>query len=115
MIGAPFYVMERVVGDVIVNALPAALDEDADRRRIAEELIDALVEIHAVDWEACGLGDYGKPTGYLDRQLRRFGGLGSTTRRASCRCWTSSPPGWPSTSRSPAPPRSCTATTGSAT
>ena len=33
------------------------------------------MEIHAVDWEACGLGDYGKPTGYLDRQLRRFGGL----------------------------------------
>jgi aminoglycoside phosphotransferase (APT) family kinase protein len=33
------------------------------------------VEIHAVDWRACGLEGYGKPTGYLDRQLRRFGGL----------------------------------------
>jgi aminoglycoside phosphotransferase (APT) family kinase protein len=75
VIGAPFYVMERVIGDVIASALPAALDEHADRRRISEELIDALAEIHAVDWEACGLGDYGKPTGYLDRQLRRFGGL----------------------------------------
>jgi aminoglycoside phosphotransferase (APT) family kinase protein len=75
VIGAPFYVMERVLGDVIVSELPARLDDDADRGRISEELIDALVEIHAVDWEACGLGDYGKPTGYLDRQLRRFGGL----------------------------------------
>ena len=42
---------------------------------IGEELVDALVEIHAVDWQACGLEGFGKPTGYLDRQLRRFGGL----------------------------------------
>ena len=47
----------------------------ARKRRIGEELIDALVEVHAVDWRACGLEGYGKPTGYLDRQLRRFGGL----------------------------------------
>ncbi len=75
VIGAPFYVMERCVGDVIVTALPDRLDDEAARRGISEELVDALVEIHAVDWEACGLSDYGKPTGYLDRQLRRFGGL----------------------------------------
>jgi aminoglycoside phosphotransferase (APT) family kinase protein len=75
VIGAPFYVMERCVGDVIVSALPDRLDDDAARARVSEELVDALVEIHAVDWEGCGLGDYGKPTGYLDRQLRRFGGL----------------------------------------
>ena len=76
VIGAPFYVMERVEGDVIDDAsCPAALDDEAARARIGEELVDALVEIHAVDWEACGLGGYGKPTGYLDRQLRRFGGL----------------------------------------
>jgi aminoglycoside phosphotransferase (APT) family kinase protein len=75
VIGAPFYVMERCVGDVIVTTIPEALDDEAGRRRISEELVDALVEIHAVDWEACGLGDYGKPTGYLDRQLRRFNGL----------------------------------------
>ena len=75
VIGAPFYVMERCVGDVIVTALPDRLDDEDGRRRVSEELVDALVEIHAVDWEACGLGDYGKPTGYLDRQLRRFGGL----------------------------------------
>ena len=39
------------------------------------DLVDALAEIHAVDWQACGLEGYGKPTGYLDRQLRRFNGL----------------------------------------
>ena len=75
VIGAPFYVMEKVEGDVITTELPAALDTEEERRRIGDELIDALVEVHAVDWERCGLEGYGKPTGYLERQLRRFGGL----------------------------------------
>jgi aminoglycoside phosphotransferase (APT) family kinase protein len=75
VIGAPFYVMERIEGEVIVASVPAALDVPAERRRIAEQLIDSLVEIHAVDWRAVGLEDFGKPTGYLERQLRRFLGL----------------------------------------
>jgi aminoglycoside phosphotransferase (APT) family kinase protein len=74
-IGSPFYVMEKIEGDVIVTSIPPALDTPAERRRISEELIDALVEIHAVDWRAAGLEGFGKPTGYLERQLRRFGGL----------------------------------------
>jgi aminoglycoside phosphotransferase (APT) family kinase protein len=74
-IGAPFYVMERVPGEAIVASVPPALDTPAERRRIGEQLIDALVEIHAVDWRAAGLEDFGKPTGYLERQLRRFSGL----------------------------------------
>ncbi|HMD51792.1 MAG TPA: phosphotransferase family protein [Solirubrobacteraceae bacterium] len=74
-IGAPFYVMERIEGEVIVASVPPALDSPAERRRIAEELIDSLVEIHSVDWQAAGLEDFGKPTGYLERQLRRFTGL----------------------------------------
>ena len=75
VIGAPFYVMERVQGDVITTAVPAALDNPAERRRIGEELIDTLVEIHAVDWQAVGLEGFGRPSGYLERQLRRFTGL----------------------------------------
>src|SRR3954451_16902675 len=75
VIGAPFYVMELIEGEVVTSEIPSALDEPAERRRIGEELIDALVEIHAVDWHACGLEDFGKPTGYLERQLRRFTGL----------------------------------------
>ncbi len=74
-IGCPFYVMDRIQGEVIVASVPAALDTPAERRRIAEELIDALAEIHAVDWRAAGLEDFGRPTGYLERQLRRFSGL----------------------------------------
>src|SRR4051812_12090612 len=74
-IGAPFYVMRYEEGDVITSTVPDALDSAEERRRICEELIDSLAEMHAVDWRACGLENFGKPTGYLDRQLRRFGGL----------------------------------------
>ncbi len=75
LIGAPFYLMTWVDGEVIVASVPAALDTPAERRGISEQLIDALVEIHEVDWSAVGLDSFGKPTGYLERQLRRFGGL----------------------------------------
>jgi aminoglycoside phosphotransferase (APT) family kinase protein len=75
VIGAPFYVMEHVEGDVITGAVPPALDDEAGRARIGDELVDALAEVHAADWRACGLEGFGKPTGYLDRQLRRFAGL----------------------------------------
>jgi aminoglycoside phosphotransferase (APT) family kinase protein len=79
VIGAPFYVMERMHGDVITSDVPAPLDTPAERRRIGEELIDALAEIHAVDWQAC-LEGFGKPTGYLERQVRRFRGLWEHSR-----------------------------------
>jgi aminoglycoside phosphotransferase (APT) family kinase protein len=75
IIGSPFYVMEKIEGEAIVFSLPDALDEPTQRARIAQELIDALVEIHAVDWRAVGLEGFGKPTGYLERQVRRFSGL----------------------------------------
>jgi aminoglycoside phosphotransferase (APT) family kinase protein len=75
VIGAPFYLMERVHGDVITDAIPDKLDGPGERARIANELIDALVELHAVDWMDVGLEGFGRPTGYLERQLRRFAGL----------------------------------------
>jgi aminoglycoside phosphotransferase (APT) family kinase protein len=75
VIGAPFYLMERVHGEVIVSSVPGDLDTASQRRAIGEQLVDALVEIHGVDWLGAGLEGFGKPTGYLERQLRRFGGL----------------------------------------
>ena len=75
VIGAPFYVMEQVQGDVITDTVPQALDDPEQRERIADELIDSLVELHGVDWTTLGLEGFGKPTGYLERQLRRFTGL----------------------------------------
>ena len=79
VIGAPFYVMERIRGEVITKEVPAALDTPAERRRIGEQLIDALVEIHGVDWQAC-LEGFGRPSGYLQRQVRRFAGLWEHSR-----------------------------------
>ncbi len=76
LIGAPFYVMERVAGDVVTATVPPALDTPQGRRQIGEQLIDALVEVHSVDWRTCGLEGFStRPESYLERQLRRFGGL----------------------------------------
>jgi aminoglycoside phosphotransferase (APT) family kinase protein len=73
VIGAPFYLMEKVEGFVVRTRLPDYLGE-AERRRVGEELIDALADLHAVDWRAVGLEGWGKATSYLERQLRRWGG-----------------------------------------
>ncbi len=80
VIGAPFYVMERLDGDVVTNAVPAALDDEAGRHAMGEELVDALVTVHAVDWRSAGLDGFGRPDGYLERQLKRFSGLWERNR-----------------------------------
>jgi aminoglycoside phosphotransferase (APT) family kinase protein len=71
LLGVPFYVMERVEGVVLNETLPDGLHPP----RIGDELVDALVEVHDADWQAAGLEGFGRPTGYLERQLRRFTGL----------------------------------------
>ena len=75
VLGVPFYVMAEEHGTVVTDTLPDVLDTPDERRRTSEELVEALVEIHAVDWREQGLDWFGKPTGYLERQLRRFNGL----------------------------------------
>ena len=80
VIGAPFYVMEKLDGHVITDAIPAVLDTVPGHGAMADELIDALVEIHAVDWRAAGLAGLGKPDGYLERQVRRFAGIWEMTK-----------------------------------
>ena len=80
---APFYIMSFVEGMVPVDptAVAAKFDE-ATRRRIGEELIDTLVNFHAIDPEKVGLGDFGKPQGFIGRQVRRFiEQLGTLTHR----------------------------------
>ncbi|MGV1048660.1 MAG: phosphotransferase family protein [Solirubrobacterales bacterium] len=75
VIGAPFYVMPFVAGHVLTEQLPAGLAGEESPRRIAEELVDCLVELHEVDVEAAGLESFGRADGYLERQIKRFGGL----------------------------------------
>src|SRR3954454_514448 len=77
VLGMPFYVMPFMEGVVITTEVPGELDSPAERRHICEELIDALAEMHAVDWRATELGPTfeSRADGYLDRQLKRFLGL----------------------------------------
>lgn len=69
----PFYVMNFVEGHVLRAASRAqsVLDEAA-RRAAGEDLIDVLVAIHSVDFDAVGLGDLGRREGYIERQLARW-------------------------------------------
>jgi aminoglycoside phosphotransferase (APT) family kinase protein len=69
----PFYVMEKVDGDILRT--PAELAELSGElaRRCSEDLVDVLVAIHGVDYDAVGLGEFGHPDGYLERQVRRWG------------------------------------------
>lgn len=71
--GAPFYVMERIDGSAVLTRIPAAwATEPATQGRALEELVDALVAIHAVDWQGCGLGDLAHEGPFLARQLDRW-------------------------------------------
>ena len=70
---APFYVMEYCPGVVVEADLPDGFAEsEEERRRISLALVDTLVGLHAIDFEAVGLGDFGRPAGYLERQVRRW-------------------------------------------
>ncbi len=70
-IGAPFYVMERRHGLVVRAEVPPEIGGDPGlRRRVSEALVDTLVALHAVDWEAVGLAGLGRPAGFVERQVR---------------------------------------------
>jgi len=70
VLGAPFYVMERVEGVILRKGIPAEMVPGPELTgRIAEELVRTLAELHAVDFEAAGLGDLGRPEGYATRQV----------------------------------------------
>ncbi|WP_075779677.1 phosphotransferase family protein [Streptomyces acidiscabies] len=73
VLGAPFYVMEFVEGTPYRTA-EELVPLGAERTRgVMLSLVDTLVELHGVDPAAVGLGDFGRPEGFLDRQLRRWG------------------------------------------
>jgi aminoglycoside phosphotransferase (APT) family kinase protein len=69
VLGAPFYLMERRRGVILRKDLPTGLDS-VRVRRLCELLVDTLVDLHAIDYKAAGLGDFGKPTGYIERQVK---------------------------------------------
>jgi len=71
VLGAPFYLMERLRGVILRKDLPPGETlSPSTARRLCELLVDALVELHAIDYVAAGLGELGKPAGYVERQVK---------------------------------------------
>jgi aminoglycoside phosphotransferase (APT) family kinase protein len=73
VVGAPFYVMERMDGMVVRRADDAASWTAAQARHVSDALVGTLAALHAVDYVMVGLRDFGRPEGFLDRQVRRWG------------------------------------------
>lgn len=71
ILGAPFYIMERVRGIVLRREIPPELTITPEiARRLSESFIDNLAALHQLDYVAVGLGDLGKPQGYMERQVK---------------------------------------------
>ncbi|WP_222917706.1 phosphotransferase family protein [Natrinema sp. SYSU A 869] len=73
IIGSDFYVMEQLEGDVLREGEPERFAAPEHRRRIGEELVDTLATIHDLEYEEIGLGEFGRPEGYTQRQVDRWG------------------------------------------
>ncbi len=70
IIGAPFYLMERLRGIIIRRDPPSALQFSAvTAHQLSEAFVDDLARLHALDYTAVGLAEIGKPEGYLQRQV----------------------------------------------
>ena len=73
VIGSPFYVMEFIDGFTPRDPLPSPFDDHVDARyELGVELIDGLAAVANVDWRAVGLDGFGKPEGFLERQVPRW-------------------------------------------
>lgn len=74
VLGAPFQMVAYVPGNVVrYTEQLEALGDRATIESCVDALITVLADLHAVDPDAVGLGDFGKPSGYLERQVRRWG------------------------------------------
>ena len=70
VMGAPFYVMEHLPGIILRKEIPQGLFTTPQQvRRLYEKFVNALVELHSLDYTAMGLGDLGRPEGYVRRQV----------------------------------------------
>lgn len=68
--GADFFVMERRVGEVVRGVVPESMRDEPDvGRRLGFALVDAIAEFHLLDPDASGLGDLGRPDGFVERQV----------------------------------------------
>src|ERR1700741_186055 len=71
VLGAPFYLMKPIHGVIIRRDPPATLEfTEKTARRLSESFVENLAQLHSLDYQSIGLGDLGKPEGYLERQVR---------------------------------------------
>ena len=71
IIGTQFYLMERIQGLILRNRPPKGMELTSDFfKSISERTVDLLATLHGLDLEATGLGQMGKPEGYVERQVR---------------------------------------------
>jgi aminoglycoside phosphotransferase (APT) family kinase protein len=81
VLGQPFYVMERVEGHIVTTAFPEGYaTAPEDKTKISNGLLDVLSALHTVDYDAVGLGEFGRPDGYMARQLSRWSKQWDATR-----------------------------------
>jgi aminoglycoside phosphotransferase (APT) family kinase protein len=80
VIGVPFYVMDFLPGPIVTGELPQGLETAEARHALGLDLVDALVEIHAVDVRSPGVADFVREGSYLERQVRRFTQLWEVNR-----------------------------------
>jgi aminoglycoside phosphotransferase (APT) family kinase protein len=71
VVGTPFFVMDHVPGRVFWDPKLPDLPPD-ERRALYDDMVDVLARLHAVDYDAVGLGDYGRPGSYFARQVARW-------------------------------------------
>lgn len=70
LIGSKFYVMQRLSGLVLRRDIPSGLNISPEQARaLCSSFVDTLVELHAIDFNSVGLGDFGQPKGYVERQI----------------------------------------------
>ncbi len=70
LLGCTFYIVERVRGLILRRDPPPGLDlNPTAAKRLSEAFVDTLVELHQIDADAVGLGDLGRPDGYVERQV----------------------------------------------
>ena len=81
VLGQPFYVMDLVEGHIVRQEFPPGYaDTEAERRTVCERLVDVLGALHQVDPADVGLADFGRPDGYMARQVARWSKQWDATR-----------------------------------
>lgn len=104
VIGAPFYVMDKVEGRVVRSTAELATFAPDDARAVSNELIDVLAALHGINYASVGLADFGRPDGFLARNVARWGkqwqanrtrelpAIDELARRIGAACPESGPP-----------------------